>query len=442
MPTPPRPGDDAPAAMRLGWALRVRREGMPATRAQVAERLGYSPERVKQVERATHPAGVDYMARWVEVFGPLDGELRGLWEQARAEAAPPSPPALRGAEGLGLALPPAPEAAALYATVDDPDAQERLALAARSPSRVDSAVVTYLADVLAVHRRADDFLGPRHTIPVIKGQLRILDHLCAEAPASVRQILMTVACQYAQFIGWLYQDAGDAAAAAFWYDRTIEWALESGNGPMVATGLSMKANQNVGAQQPHRLISLADAAQRPEWGSPPAVHALAVQESAYGYALLGDVFQVERCLNVIEGLAERAGERRDETPWVYFFTHGFSTMQRAVVLRDIGRADAAIPMFVRGLATLPPDAKRERGQYLARLARAHTRNGDPAHALTLAEESAAIAAATGSLRTVGELRRLRTDLAEAGYEQAVNVLVEMITAAASAGANGNGDRRL
>jgi tetratricopeptide (TPR) repeat protein len=297
-------------------------------------------------------------------------------------------------------------------------------------------VVDYLAKILTVHRRADDFLGPKHLIPVIKGQLRILDHLCDTAPPALRRALMSVASQYAQFLGWLYQDAGNLHAATWWYDRTIEWALEAGNGPMVATALSMKANQTIGGRQPSRVVTLAEAAQRPEWGSPPAVHALAVQEAAYGYALLGQAEQAERRLDEVAELAARSDERKDETPWAYFFGPDFSTMQRAVVLRDIGKADLAIPMFEAGLARLPADAKRERGQYLARLARAHQRTGDTDHALTLAEESAGIAEATGSVRTIGELQRLRQQLADAGQDQAIGLLDEVIRAA-----TGNGDHR-
>src|SRR5262245_27789496 len=80
---PPRatkPDDTAPAAARLGWALRERRERIPATRPQLAEALGYSPDRVKQIETGAYPPSAAYLSRWTAVFGPLDHEVQALWD--------------------------------------------------------------------------------------------------------------------------------------------------------------------------------------------------------------------------------------------------------------------------------------------------------------------------------------------------------------------------
>jgi transcriptional regulator with XRE-family HTH domain len=85
---PPRP--DAPPAVRLGWALRQRRDALPLgqrRRSEVAEALGYSLDRVKQVEIGTYPPSVDYMTRWVKVYGELDDELAGLWNEVEQERA-------------------------------------------------------------------------------------------------------------------------------------------------------------------------------------------------------------------------------------------------------------------------------------------------------------------------------------------------------------------
>jgi transcriptional regulator with XRE-family HTH domain len=84
---PPRatkPHDTAPAALRLGWALRERRERIPATRPQLAERLGYSPDRVKQVETGAYPPSAAYLSRWTAIYGPLDHEVQALWDLVTA----------------------------------------------------------------------------------------------------------------------------------------------------------------------------------------------------------------------------------------------------------------------------------------------------------------------------------------------------------------------
>jgi transcriptional regulator with XRE-family HTH domain len=106
---PPRP--DAPPAVRLGWALRQRRDALPLgqrRRSEVAEALGYSLDRVKQVEIGTYPPSVDYMTRWVKVYGELDDELAGLWneveqERAAKRAAAQAPDDLDLARGITVA---------------------------------------------------------------------------------------------------------------------------------------------------------------------------------------------------------------------------------------------------------------------------------------------------------------------------------------------------
>lgn len=80
---PPRatkPDTTAPAAVRLGWALRQRRERIPATRAQLAEALGYSTDRVKQIETGAYPPSAAYLSRWTALYGPLDPEVQALWD--------------------------------------------------------------------------------------------------------------------------------------------------------------------------------------------------------------------------------------------------------------------------------------------------------------------------------------------------------------------------
>ncbi|MGW6280794.1 hypothetical protein, partial [Kribbella sp. NPDC055071] len=54
--------------------------------------------------------------------------------------------------------------------------------------------------------------------------------------------------------------------------------------------------------------------------------------------------------------------------------------------------------------SLPPDYHRDRGQYLGSLARAHILAEQPEAATSAAEEAYTIAVATGSTRTLADLR--------------------------------------
>lgn len=438
--------------MHLGAVLRARREGLLLSREEVADRTAYSVTVVKKVENGDYlPKLTNFVTRWVEVFGPPDDELRGLWEQVQAEQQPapqtpqephqhaPPAPATRTAPALlptvngdGPPLPLGiPEGAAegLYQTPNETEERTRLRLAAVRPSRADPAVVAYLSRVLAEHRRADDLIGPRRLIPLIREQIRAIEDLCAGSLPAVRAQLADIAAQYAQFLGWLYQDHGDADHALFWYDRTTEWALEADNGSMAATALSMKANQHVNLGQPERVVTLAQAAQSARWEASPGVRALAVQEEAYGLGLIGQRDASHRKLDEIAELVDAFKRQPDnEPPWIYFFNEDFSVMQRASVLRDIGRAEEAIPMFERGLAALPAESQRERGQYLARLAYAHFMSGDAGHSLTVAEEAASLAVATTSTRTEQQLATLRSKAVAKGDAVTLARLDELLRA--------------
>jgi tetratricopeptide (TPR) repeat protein len=88
----------------------------------------------------------------------------------------------------------------------------------------------------------------------------------------------------------------------------------------------------------------------------------------------------------------------------------YLNISRAKVHLELGRADSAVSAFTTVLDTLPPDYHRDRGQYLARLAQAYVLAGEPDEACTRAEESLAIARATGSSRTINDLMHLAAQL--------------------------------
>lgn len=71
---------------------------------------------------------------------------------------------------------------------------------------------------------------------------------------------------------------------------------------------------------------------------------------------------------------------------------------------------AAAVLFERAIADLPPEYRRDRGVYLARVGRAHASGGDPDQAVAAATQALAIAHQTGSGRIITELVSLNSDL--------------------------------
>lgn len=82
--------------------------------------------------------------------------------------------------------------------------------------QVDPALIDYFQQQLEGHYRADMFLGPHDLIGTVSAQYQLIDKLVRSAKGETRSGLLRVGAAYAALVGWLYQDAGDLGAAAFW----------------------------------------------------------------------------------------------------------------------------------------------------------------------------------------------------------------------------------
>ena len=83
MPRRPRdPGVPSSPAEYFGTELRAKRELSNLSRPQFAERLGYSPQRIGQVELGGSPPSEDF-AKDCDVFFKTDGSFHRIWKWIR-----------------------------------------------------------------------------------------------------------------------------------------------------------------------------------------------------------------------------------------------------------------------------------------------------------------------------------------------------------------------
>jgi hypothetical protein len=328
------------------------------------------------------------IARQLDNVLGAGGELATLAEQNR----PRSP--LRSAEAI------------------TPDDGERIMAAARTPQRLDAAVVESLGTVLAAQRRLEDHVGSAVMLEPVTAQVAMATNLVTEARGPLRVPMLRVAGQYAQFAGWLNANIQRVGQAGRWYDRALEWATEGGDHNMVATALSMKGHAAWAAGHIAPMIGLSEAAQNTP-GASPGVRALAAQQEARGHALSGDGRQADRKLDEAGALVCRAAVHpEDEPPWVYFFNPDYLVMQRGLAWLYLGRYAQAAGLLAAGLAAMPAEVRESEwvAEYLARLATAHAHAGNPEQACAAAAEAASIARQTGSVRLAGKLDRLSAAL--------------------------------
>jgi hypothetical protein len=277
------------------------------------------------------------------------------------------------------------------------------------PRRVDPEAVGRLGTILTEYAKMDNLLGPAHLLALTKLHLRFIGELLTVTAGEGRAELLTVGARYAEFAGWLHQDAGDPKAAAYWSDRAMGWAQAAGNDLMVSYVLMRKSNQASSQGDANRALGLARASLRGQDRLSPRARALALRQEARGHALSGNPTECARALDAArEQAAAPEDQGVEDRILTGYCTPAFIEMEAADCAMLLGQPHQAVVTFQHGLATLPAQYQRDRAVNLARLAVAHAASQEPELACAVAQEAAVIVNGTWSARAVAELRRLPT----------------------------------
>ncbi|MGA5097638.1 Twin-arginine translocation pathway signal [Streptomyces lavendulocolor] len=270
---------------------------------------------------------------------------------------------------------------------------------------VDPALVDYFQQQLEGHYRADMFLGPHDLIGTVPAQYQLIDKLIRSAQGKTRQSLLRVGAAYAALVGWLYQDAGDLDAAAFWRGITQEIAMRARDPHLIAYSLVNQAQVRTDLGDGHAVIDLCEAALEHADRLVPKVEIMAMQQQAHGASLIGDRAAVDRLLDRAGGLLSRVD---DDLPWgnACRRTPGYLEVQRATCYGRLGLGSDAAGLWAQILAQIPQTARRDMGVYLARYATAAAGAREPDQALEIARAVVQIAIETRSARMVRELAAL------------------------------------
>ena len=300
----------------------------------------------------------------------------------------------------------------------DEDLLARVTEVVDGDARPDAATLDWLDRLLAEHRRAEDLIGSRPLVDVMRHQLWAVVRLHGGARGPLADRVVRLAAEHAQFLGWMAQDQGNSAAALAWYDRSHDWALEAGDSGLAATTLSMKAHMAWSGGRSARCVRLAEAARRSVPGVSPGVRGMAAQMAARGHALGGDAGEAHRLLDEAQELIGRATERpEEEPPWMYFYGETWFTLQRGMAEMHLHRWQAAIDLLTTGLAALPGDYLRDRTWYRTCLTHSLAAAGESRQALNVALDCLPDAAAVGRPHGWNELHTTAGLLLRRGARQ-------------------------
>ncbi|MFF8015734.1 helix-turn-helix domain-containing protein [Streptomyces sp. NPDC007929] len=420
-------------APTFGEELRRRRNESGKSLTDMARLVHATRSHLSKVERGLRKPSVE-LARACDAKLHADGRLLALLPAAARKRK--EHPASRGGDGVPWSLSVSADGESTF-TACDPEA---LADGHASAAMAHWAVVPGAREAVSVqaslpvfhavfdeYRRLGQCSGPALVIPLSStatGALRGLAH--SAAPAS-RAAVLRLAARFAEYTGWMWQEAGDDRAARWWTEQAARLAASCGDHEMAAYTLLRRAELALYQGDAQTTVDLAEAAGRQARGL--RTRELAAQREAQGYALMGSETQCRRALDRGAELVAAARPQTDDTP-ALGSTHlpDLAAFVAAWCLRELGESEAAVALLDAGQDTIAPHALRARARHGARLALALADADEVERACAVARSVAQDVQTTDSATVRADLRQLRSSLATRRKHPAVRDLLPVITA--------------
>ena len=306
-----------------------------------------------------------------------------------------------------------------------------------------ASAVPVLSALREMHRgyvQADRLMGSLCITGPIQLQMPVVERACAVTRGADRAGMLRFACQFAEFGGWVFQDAADLACAMHWTDRALDYALELGDQRVIAYTLMRKAMIATEGGDPARGLGIADSALAHGDALTPRLRAVILRQRSYSNAALGEVIASARDSD--QAVAEAvAGEQQDEDDRAPYCTPTYAAMEAGASWVRLGHPRTAIPVLEKSRAEwLDHTEVRDYALCVARLAMAYAAAGQLDQACAAAGEAVTLAHGLGSRRVAGQLGllyrkldRWRQEPAAASIRGRLKVLADSFTPGREAG---------
>jgi tetratricopeptide (TPR) repeat protein/transcriptional regulator with XRE-family HTH domain len=288
----------------------------------------------------------------------------------------------------------------------------------------------YLRDQIGACAGADGAQGPAAALPTMLGTVSAIEDALRRAPLGHRRELLGLGARAAEFVGWLYRDAGLLPAAAYWQDRAEQWAQEAGDLPLQGYILLKKSQLAWDERDGARMLTLAQAVQDGPWTLPASVRSEAAQQEARGHALTTrDLAAVERKLSEARDLLAASVREHDEQDMSPHYSPALLMLQSALCYAAAGQLDRALTIFQRELRPAV-FSLRDYGYFRALMAGVLADLGEPDEAASVGTQALNIGRITGSMRTWTEISRTMHTLTPWAARPSVRDLKDAVVTAA------------
>lgn len=409
--------------------LRHRRTTAGISLEELARRAHYSKGYLSKVENGTKPATPD-LARACDAALEAQGALSSLVPAPTPRTDIPTEPTSQEQEVWLMSLTPDGETGFIGL-----DRRSALALSgfsllgmgeASSHTRRKNTAppLDGFRAQLGGLRALGQHTSPSMVFPIAVSHTNALRQLATSVEPSDQPKVLRLASRFAEYAGWMAQEAGNERRALWWTDTAVAMAREGGDRNMGEYALVRRALITMYAHDGIGTVELARHAQRDSSVS-TRVRGLAAKREAQGHALVGDSLSCEQALErartllsaaVDDGSAggpEVLGSSHVTDP--VGVTHGWC-------LVDLGRAKDAAELLDRECSSLPGDAKRARTRFGVRRALAHALSGEVEHACAITEEVLADDGHGDSATVRSDMRRLHQTLTRYHRHPAVREL--------------------
>ncbi|WP_345646530.1 helix-turn-helix transcriptional regulator [Streptomyces tremellae] len=407
----------------FGSELRRARHAAGLTLSRLAARVHYSKAQLSKVETGQKRPSEE-LARLCDAALGAEGALLRLVpvlsvphterEPAAGEAGGSGgTPARRGLLAAG--------AAAVLGTAATPSATA-------SPA-ADGALLDISRNLFAEFRRLGQSAPPGAVLPALAEQTRVLRLLARRSGARTRDGLIALSSRYAEFAGWMAQEAGDEQAALRLTDQAVELAAAAGDSDLASYARVRRALVSYYRGDAAETLALTATVRSP--ALPPRILGLAAVQEAEGHALAGDHGSSMRALDRARALLARAPA--DPAQPVLGASHvpDQVAMITGWCLLDLGRPREAAEVFDREMCRVAPTALRTRARYGTRQALAHALAGDIDRACALTHDVLSAVHTVGSATVALDVRRLSRTLARHPRHRAVKEVEPLLAFALS-----------
>ncbi|MFE7312258.1 multiprotein-bridging factor 1 family protein [Streptomyces sp. NPDC057555] len=395
----------------FGSELRRLRQEAGLSLGEFAVAMNYDKGHLSKVERGLRRASIDLARRCDALFG-ADGELQRLAERELPQGEPGSGDdrllvdrrkMLTAGTGTLISLG--------LGAVEGGGSGSPEGMSAVAPFRAQF-------DQMRLLGQSTD---PGVLLPLLKVQTRTVIDLAAAGSSRDRARLLALAARFAEYTGWMAQEAGDEQAAFDWTADAAELGQAGGDRDLASYALVRRALVALYRSDAAQTIGLASQVR--DDALPPRIRGLAAQREAQGHALAGDERACRNGLDRARELLDRAGSEGDGGPVI-----GTSHLTDAVAmvtgwcLHDLGRPRTAARILDRECSRIAPTALRTRARYGMRRALAHAAAGEIEHSCEIAGELLPLAATAPSATVNTDVRRLARELSRFRSNRAVRDL--------------------